>query len=405
MRALFLLLLVVLSLVLLMAGKFLCPSCHKDCGSSQKLSQHISASKKCKLRPVLEVKSKKNPMDMLERAKKVPRRVGQDVAGEIQALNLDEASTSTAAPSVPPPPPEPEPEPIRVELKPSRTGRTRFLPARLRDNLPSLSRSLPSTFQTENIPEAPAPAPMPMPEAAPLPSHFPTPTPEPETPLNYVNTPVDEFGVYRSYPELPDSIPDEEVSMADVCEGAGFPVPPPSNPLSIFGTTASNVVDNIFTPFLNATVFRLMEWFYNENQTKSIADLNNLVNNVLLPDDFQQEHLRGFSAQKVLKDMDDFGGPKEFLQPDDGWIESSVRIPVPCSGVKQLEKDAPTYELKGIFYRKPLEVVKSVFQSTESKKFHYTPFRLYQQHFSESSNTHESVLLHSELTCSCRFYA
>ncbi|KAJ3764828.1 hypothetical protein FB446DRAFT_656093, partial [Lentinula raphanica] len=243
------------------------------------------------------------------------------------------------------------------------------------------------------LPESPPP----VPAAAPSPAHFPTPTPEPETPLHYVDTPVDEFGVYRSYPELPDSIPDEEVAMADVCEGAGFPVPPPSNPLSIFGTHAKKIVDNVFAPFLNATVFRLMEWFYNENQTKSIADLNNLVNNVLLPDDFQQEHLRGFSAQKVLKDMDDFGGPKEFLQPDDGWIESSVRIPVPCSGVKQLEKDAPTYELKGIFYRKPLEVVKSVFQSPESKKFHYTPFRLYQQHFSESSNTHESVRLHSEL--------
>ncbi|KAJ3768980.1 hypothetical protein FB446DRAFT_813657 [Lentinula raphanica] len=140
-----------------------------------------------------------------------------------------------------------------------------------------------------------------------------------------------------------------------------------------------------------------MEWFYNENQTKSIADLNNLVENVLLPDDFQQEHLCGFSAQKVLREMDDFGGPKEFLQPNDGWVEASVKIPVPCSGIKQKESDAPMYELKGIFYRRPLEVIKSVFQSSESKKFHYTPFRLFQKHLSGSTNSYESVRLHSEL--------
>ncbi|KAE9393770.1 hypothetical protein BT96DRAFT_828701 [Gymnopus androsaceus JB14] len=92
--------------------------------------------------------------------------------------------------------------------------------------------------------------------------------------------------------------------------------------------------------------------------------------------------------------MDNYGGVRYDLQADDGWIETSIKIPVPCTGVKQFEADAPAYELKGVFYCKPLEIIKSVFQSEQAKKFHYTPFKLYQQQsFLDSPDIH----LHSEL--------
>ncbi|THU76981.1 hypothetical protein K435DRAFT_703489 [Dendrothele bispora CBS 962.96] len=229
------------------------------------------------------------------------------------------------------------------------------------------------------------------------PSFQQSPSPEPLAPptLKYINTDPDEFGIYRSYPEKPDFIPDEEVPIADVCEGPGFTVPPPFNPLSVFGLAAKQLNDNIVAPFLNITVFRLMRWFYNGNQAKSIADLDSLVDNVLLPDDFSQDHLRGFSTQKTLKDMDDYGGPNYLLRAEDGWIETSVKIPVPCTGVEQSDADAPMYELKRVFYRKPLEVIKATFQSPLSKKFHYTPFKLYQH--SDHPSCPEPVRLHSEL--------
>ncbi|KAE9387588.1 hypothetical protein BT96DRAFT_960362 [Gymnopus androsaceus JB14] len=92
--------------------------------------------------------------------------------------------------------------------------------------------------------------------------------------------------------------------------------------------------------------------------------------------------------------MDNYGGVRYDLQPDDGWIETSIKIPVPCTGVKQSEADAPAYELKGVFYRKPLEIIKSVFQSEQAKKFHYTPFKLYQQ---QSFPDSPDICLHSEL--------
>jgi hypothetical protein len=102
--------------------------------------------------------------------------------------------------------------------------------------------------------------------------------------------------------------------------------------------------------------------------------------------------------------MDEFFDDSAPCAPSDGWIEGSVKIRVPCTGVKQQEEDAPVYELKGLFYRKPLEVIKSVFQSPASKKFHYTPFELYQQCPLGPSETEPvSDCLHSELYNSLAF--
>ncbi|KAK7456332.1 hypothetical protein VKT23_010579 [Stygiomarasmius scandens] len=208
-----------------------------------------------------------------------------------------------------------------------------------------------------------------------------------------------EFGVYRSYPRMPKSIPDEEVPLADICEGPGFPCPPPSEPLSVFGA-AMNRLQNSFAPFLNVTVFCLMAWFYNGHESKSLADLDNLVKDVIMLDDFQKEDLEGFSAKKVVKEMDDWLGPKFDLHAEDGWVEASVEIPLPAEGVKRAEADAPTLKVDGVFYRKPLEVIKAVFQSERSRKFHYIPFKLFQQHDPPSESDSDNpidICLHHEL--------
>ncbi|THV05942.1 hypothetical protein K435DRAFT_816082 [Dendrothele bispora CBS 962.96] len=140
-----------------------------------------------------------------------------------------------------------------------------------------------------------------------------------------------------------------------------------------------------------------MAWFYNGHESKSFADLDNLVNDVLLADDFRKEDLADFRAKKVVRDMDDYLGPKFSLSTDDGWIETSVKIPLPAEGVKRSEADAPTLEVDGVFYRKPLEVIKTVFQSKHSQNFHYVPFKLYQQHGTPNLNDTADIRLHHEL--------
>ncbi|THU98315.1 hypothetical protein K435DRAFT_661181, partial [Dendrothele bispora CBS 962.96] len=84
----------------------------------------------------------------------------------------------------------------------------------------------------------------------------------------------------------------------------------------------------------------------------------------------------------------------------DGWVEASVKIPLPGEGIKQKEADAPKLKIDGIFYRKPLDVIQAVFQSERSQNFHYIPFKLFQQHDSppgNDSDDHVDIRLHHEL--------
>ncbi|THV05634.1 hypothetical protein K435DRAFT_816329 [Dendrothele bispora CBS 962.96] len=139
-----------------------------------------------------------------------------------------------------------------------------------------------------------------------------------------------------------------------------------------------------------------MDWFYNSHETKSIVDLDTLVHSVLLADDYDRAHLAGFSAKKVLQSMDDYGGPRFTLSAEDGWHEASVQVSLPAAGVKQAESSAPVFDVPGLFYRKPLEIIKSVFQSESSRKFHFTPFKLFQRRYLDN-DTFEDTRLHHEL--------
>jgi hypothetical protein len=47
-----------------------------------------------------------------------------------------------------------------------------------------------------------------------------------------------------------------------------------------------------------------MSWFYNSSTSRSIADLDQLVQEVMLAEDFDCEDLRGFSASREAKRMD-----------------------------------------------------------------------------------------------------
>lgn len=134
-------------------------------------------------------------------------------------------------------------------------------------------------------------------------------------------------------------------------------------------------------PFDNSTVFRLISWYYNGSNTKSISDLNKLVNDILLAEDFNQEHLKGFEAGKEYKRLDDYEkDPGSGLAAQDGWIEASVPISLPCDGFAfQTEADAPVYNVKGLLYRKPLEVIKAAFTEPAAEQFHTSPFQEFWQ--------------------------
>jgi hypothetical protein len=77
---------------------------------------------------------------------------------------------------------------------------------------------------------------------------------------------------------------------------------------SVLGSAVENVKSrtaDFFRPFRNASIFRLMSWFYRPSIIKSIGELNTLVKEVILAPDFEPEDLIGFDAAKENTRMDD----------------------------------------------------------------------------------------------------
>jgi hypothetical protein len=129
-----------------------------------------------------------------------------------------------------------------------------------------------------------------------------------------------------------------------------------------------------------------MSWFYRPSITKSIAELNALVKEVLLAPDFNQEDLTGFDATKQNSLMDNYQEhethetssclPSPFSF-DDRWIKGSVEIPLACDGFKHAsEAAAPTFKVE-FHYRKLTEVIRSALAEPAAEKFHTFPFKAY----------------------------
>ncbi|KAF4622074.1 hypothetical protein D9613_008985 [Agrocybe pediades] len=135
------------------------------------------------------------------------------------------------------------------------------------------------------------------------------------------------------------------------------------------------------TPFANTSTELLMKWHYDSSRTKSFISLDSLVHDVILNPEFKPSDLTGFSASKAASALDNHPTPhpRSVLSPDDGWIETSVplRLPPPKPGKWGQEKDAPIYNVNGLFYRKPLEVIKAALQEDAAQRFHFTPFEEY----------------------------
>ena len=133
---------------------------------------------------------------------------------------------------------------------------------------------------------------------------------------------------------------------------------------------------NIYHPFLNATVCQLMNWFYTGSNQKSIAELDRLVKEVIIQDDFDVSDLKGFSAALELRCLDMMEDEAAF-SGEAGWRESSVKIRLPVDKQKIKEATAPTFEIPGIWHCDLLEVIHTAFQDMKAQFYHLMPFRLF----------------------------
>jgi Plavaka transposase len=214
-------------------------------------------------------------------------------------------------------------------------------------------------------------------------------------------TEANNFGIYRKYALGPPTItPDESFTLSSISDSVSIardPADSRSKPSwwSPFGSsclkTVENATNNYFTPFLNASIFLLMAWYYNGSSIKSYADIDKLIHDVVKHEDFRASDFGdSFSTAREAERMDKhqatgaFTGSKNSdsedlpFKPEDGWILGRVSIPLPCDGVRfNSEEDAPRFVVNKIWYRRPVEVIKKAFTEPAAEKFHTTPFKEY----------------------------
>ena len=217
------------------------------------------------------------------------------------------------------------------------------------------------------------------------------------------------FGIFRIFKGgEPSFTPDDSFRITNVSDGPNFIQDPPqarsawASPFGI-GTTPVHEPSNsdsapTYFPFKNMSIFRLMQWFYDSSLTKSLGTLNDLVYKVLLAPDFDTKDLTGFDAAREARRLDDDSHDKNDSVPanpiKDAWIETTVPISVPCDNVSYpSEADAPVFHVKGLMYRKPLEIIRPRTRTPQLNKFTFPPTR--------NTGNQDPTPLPNEFTLNC----
>ncbi|KIO07956.1 hypothetical protein M404DRAFT_135075, partial [Pisolithus tinctorius Marx 270] len=207
---------------------------------------------------------------------------------------------------------------------------------------------------------------------------------------SYVNTEPDSYGVFHSYfRNFPTYDPENLQSLDETFESSTFEpscgLPPNNSWWSGLGLGShlellQDTARSFFAPFLNPTTFCLMQWFYNSSNTKLLANVDRLVNEVILAEDFDREDLCGFRATREAQRMDKY--PNNTNTPSilstNNWNKTSVKVKLPTEKVQfTSELDAPEFEVPDLFYHKLLELLRSAFNEVSAQMFHIKPFKLF----------------------------
>lgn len=248
------------------------------------------------------------------------------------------------------PQPNPSPPPIPNLTQAGRPKRSYRIPARYQDVQP----------------EGPAPVPRSLPLVPPGSYALPHITLHIR---NIMRTAPNRFGLFREYPHRPSYDPDSAVSIDDLSNYPPPPVPstpPMSNPY---------LAPPPPFPFQNMSTYLLMEWMITGNNQKSGGEVDRLVNDVLLADEFRAEELVGFNARHANKELDDsekIGAGKPYT--GDGWHEVDVDIVIPL-GAKSTMGLGQSFSVPGLHYRSLISVMKSALTDVTALRFHFSPFK------------------------------
>lgn len=213
-----------------------------------------------------------------------------------------------------------------------------------------------SRYPETVLPEGPAPLPRPRPQPRPpVPEHSETPLPDPEPKL-FRGEP-NAFGLVREYRGgIPLHDPDNYVPLSE---------------LDSLNAELDAVTPSVCRPYPNLSSARLGNWWLGQG-TKSIADLNVLVKDVIGADDFVKEDVVRTPFAAIFRELGADGAGKTFDTPD-GWRTSEVPVRVPFG-----DRNRPPriFSVPNLLHRPLLEVIRTVCESERAKRFHFHPYRL-----------------------------
>jgi hypothetical protein len=172
---------------------------------------------------------------------------------------------------------------------------------------------------------------------------------------NQVRTTTNSFGLLREYLDRPSYDPDSFVPEEDLHRVDPEFILPPSQ---------SNV-------HRNESVEMLMNWKDSGTSTKSDAEVNRLVNDVLLDPNFNLEDLQGFNVARENQRSDAAEKKSPFF---DSFQTADINIEVP-SGTSGIPPG--TFSVPGLVYRKLTSVIQASFSSPLASHFHFSPFKLF----------------------------
>jgi hypothetical protein len=179
-----------------------------------------------------------------------------------------------------------------------------------------------------------------------------------------------QFGLYRRFTEWPSADPEEDITINHLTNAPTFSGSTEyghREPEDVFRAMESS--SDTFGPYLNATVYRLMNWFY-QTGVKSLANMDSLVHDVLRAPDFDVIHLEHFSALREAKRLDD-----PIHLASDGWQESTIKICLPKTYEQfKQEDDIPVAEIPGVLHRDLLQSIVSAFKEKSMEAFNLKGF-------------------------------
>jgi hypothetical protein len=267
---------------------------------------------------------------------------------------------------------------VNTELH--RSARSRRLPARFRDALPTSVMPVhliqQSGARDQQLQRA---------EDTTEPTLPPDPGPQRDTgiedtadsenpPRTRMVTNANSFGVFREYFTTSSHHPRNPDAFADVSTATIAPQPQSIGSGLTIVTSAESEHDPLVDS-KNRSEDLLLAWM-TVDSGNTPAGMNHLVHNVIRHPDFTPSDLENFNAVTAVRKFGrEYLPSPGSLKAGDGWKEGSVRIRVPCTGVRQKESNAPEFVINGVLYRDVVEVITAELKDPDSfSNIHTTPY-------------------------------